>query len=249
MGDDLIKDLEGLKQTAKKLQERSCKKWLIFTLGNTQLNGSQKIYFTPIRIGPTFVMFGAVVFSESEGEKILKNIDGFFSHIFIDCEKKSSLQTVNEFDLFNLERLSHEIVKKSFLRFFKGNDLTVDAIDNFIFHWSSSKRKMLGGSKLLIVGIGNIGTKIALRLVERGCHVYLLSRSEEKSKYIAKFINFTVPAQTIAKASAITFNEAKLLAHEFDCVLLTHTGKMKRNTEIYEQTSDKCLFLEAYTSP
>ena len=64
---------------------------MFFTLGNTKVE-NDIIYILPLRIKEIFVY--AVVFSEVEGKKILKEIDGIFDVIYVDCEKKSKSSTL-----------------------------------------------------------------------------------------------------------------------------------------------------------
>ena len=64
--------------------------------------------------------------------------------VILECQtagsnpkKSKNLESLN--GNFNLERLSHEIIKTSKLRFFKGNDLTVSTIDSLVFNLLKSK--------------------------------------------------------------------------------------------------------------
>ena len=57
----------------------------------------------------------------------------------------------------------------------KGNDLTVDAVD--IFLTNLLKTSLEGRrKKILIIGAGNIGFKIALQMVRKGAKVYLCAQ-------------------------------------------------------------------------
>ena len=63
---------------------------------------------------------------------------------------------------------------------FKGNDLTVDAVDIFL---TNLLKKELEGleEKILIIGAGNIGFKTALQMVERGAKVLFCAQEIGKN--------------------------------------------------------------------
>jgi hypothetical protein len=217
----------------------------VFVLGNTRLNGSDDYYFTPIRRHENIILFGAVVFSEIEAEIILKLADGLFDFIYVDAEKKSKKSFSN--GIFNLERLASELVSKSGLRFYKGNDITTESINNFIVNYFGTKNKLIGGLNILIVGIGNLGFKLALKLVERGASVFLLSRDFKKAKVVSDTINMIKPKETLASVVPINgisdkniFDIAKYL----DVVLLTHLSTIPEYSNFYLSLNSNALFLD-----
>ena len=84
-------------------------------MGNTRVLGPKKYYLTPKRVGKNFILAGIIVFSEEEGRIVLNTIDGLVDIIYVDCEKKSkNLKSKSKKEiLFNLERLSNDIIIKS----------------------------------------------------------------------------------------------------------------------------------------
>ena len=53
--------------------------------------------------------------------------------------------------------------------------------------------------KITIVGAGNIGSKLALILLERGSKIVICRRDFKKSKLIARTINLIKPKNTVEK--------------------------------------------------
>jgi len=232
--DLLIKDILELKAD-KPLK-------LIFSLGNTKTISNESVYFTPIRLGDKFILLGAIVFSEIEGKIILNKIDGVFDLIYIDSEKKSKSIAFKK-GFFNLERLGVETVKKSRLRHYKGNDITVDSIDKLAFNLLEIKGKLVGGSNILIVGLGNIGFKISLKLVERGANTYVLTSNINRSNKLIETINIIKPKETIASVSI--FNQENIqLTKDLDLIILTHLSNIPKNSDIYNRTSEFCDFID-----
>ena len=232
--DQLIKDVLELKAN-KPLK-------LIFSLGNTKTFSNENAYFTPIRFTDKFILLGAIVFSEIEGKAILNKIDGIFDLIYIDSEKKSKSSAYKK-GLFNLERVGIESIKKSKLRHYKGNDITVDSIDKLVFNLLENKRKHIGGSNILIVGFGNIGFKISLKLVERGANIYVLTNNINKSSKLIESINIIKPNETLA--SVKLFDKENIpLNKNLDLIILSHLSTIAENSIIYNRTTESCDFID-----
>jgi hypothetical protein len=102
----------------------------------------------------------------------------------------------------NVERAVRETVKHSRVLTYKGNDLTVDSIENLIVQILSTYPRGLSGKRAAIIGAGNVGSKLALKLVERGMDVSLIRRDRAKLNAIVTALNIIKPAETIAVVSA-----------------------------------------------
>ena len=68
-------------------------------------------------------------------------MDGKFDTIFVDAEKNLIIQKRNY--LINIERSVKENIKKSYLKFYKANDITVDAAENFLEHQYKKIKEIL----------------------------------------------------------------------------------------------------------
>ena len=110
------------------------------------------------------ILAGNLILRETASlPEIIKRFDALVSRFFIDCEVKAGI---------NLGAAVHELIPSNRRHFFKPNDFTVEAADE----WVAQRMPKLEGARVGIVGAGNIGAKLALRLAERGSEVRLVGR-------------------------------------------------------------------------
>ena len=154
--------------------------------------------------------------------------------ILIDSEKKIGMQVGVDNNLlnhFNIKQSETNSKSRSSVEFgnisvivrmvvpeekiieYKPNDITVDAIWTFL----SIKLPRLSGKKIAILGCGNIGFKLALKLVESGVNVAIFRRDSTKGNLMANSINMVKPKTTIATAS---YFESALQASSYCDVLI-----------------------------
>ncbi len=81
----------------------------------------------------------------------------------------------------------------------------------------------IGGKKILILGSGNIGTKLGIKLVESGGNVFLYRRKIKILKNIINTINNIIPKGTLAKAKMI--KNLKLSLNKFHIIVGATGGK------------------------
>ena len=234
MENDLRQSVNNRIQELISLKGNSDKK-IVFSVGNTRVPDSSSYYITPIRFIDDLLISGIVLFSETEGSVVFNLLDGNVDFIFVDCEKKSKN---SQRGFFNLERLSVELIVKSKLFFYKGNDLTVDSIDSFIFQFYKSSKQLLGGKNILVVGVGNVGFKIALKLVERGANVFLKSRDHEKAKLLADTINLIKPSETISRV------QSHSIEVDYDTVILSHLKPLTDNDNVVKSLHSHALIID-----
>ena len=234
MENDLRQSINNRIQELISLKGNSDKK-IVFSVGNTRVPDSSSYYITPIRFIDNLLISGIVLFSETEGSVVFNLLDGNVDFIFVDCEKKSKN---SQRGFFNLERLSVELIVKSKLFFYKGNDLTVDSIDSFIFQFYKSSKQLLGGKNILVVGVGNVGFKIALKLVERGANVFLKSRDHEKAKLLADTINLIKPSETISRV------QSHSIEVDYDTVILSHLKPLTDNDNVVKSLHSQALIID-----
>lgn len=177
-------------------------KFTVFLIGNTSKVIEEDFYTIPLRSYNQFVVTGVIVSGEKIAKDIAKLIDGKVSYIFVDSEKKIIDRNSVSTTPGNIQRAVSEIVSKSILISYKANDLTVEAADLFISEYFSKDVANLGGKKTAIIGSGNIGSKIAAKLVERGSEVSMYRRKTAKLNRVVEYINDSKPKYTIAIASA-----------------------------------------------
>ena len=174
----------------------------VFLIGNTSKVIEGDFYTIPVRSYSQFIVTGAIVSGEKIAKNIAKLIDGKVSYIFIDSEKKIKDKNTISTSLGNIQRAVSEVVTKSILISYKANDLTVDAADQFISEYFAKDVAHLGGKKTAILGMGNIGSKIAAKLVERGSEVSVYRRTTTKLNRVVDYINDSKPKYTLATAKA-----------------------------------------------
>ena len=168
-----------------------------FLIGNTIKIEDGKFYLTPVRNYTQIVLSGVIVYSEEIAKKIAKEVDGLVDYVFVDAEKKISDNHSITGEPGNIERAVKEVIKKSVFISYKSNDLTVDAADAFISEYFSNVRP-IDGKKIAIIGVGNIGSKLAQKMVERGANVSLYRRNRDKLNLI------------VSLAITISFSKSKL---------------------------------------
>ena len=188
-------NFKELKKNIIKIKKKN-KKRIVFTIGNTSKINNNSSYLTPIREFKSFIVMGANIYSEKEAIIITRIIDKYVYCVFVDCEKKIPKNISISGLLSNIERRVKEELKKARFFFYKGNDLTVESVDNFLSYYYKDDIKGLGGKIISILGSGNIGSKLALKFVERGAEVIITRRNIKKLKIITKALNIIKPRFT-----------------------------------------------------
>lgn len=150
----------------------------MFSIASTANTNNLEIMFPAIRETEATICGNILISSKKYLEDVVNEIDGVVDIILVDSETKTQNITNLEIDVRNR-------VKKSKLYTFKPNDLTVEALDALIAQLKSS----IKGNKIVVIGAGNIGSKIALKMVERGANVYITRRNLIKLKTIADGLN------------------------------------------------------------
>jgi len=218
---------------------KSNNKVSIFTISSTgKGNSNQKPYLTPTRQIEHGWSSGTVVYTQTQAILAARAVDGIVDHIFVDAEKKISISFDRDeyilkyfnlklpkdrveanvhVELGNLSAACNPFVIKSDFHEYKPNDLTVDAVWTFL----SNHFKVLSGKKIAIIGAGNIGFKLALKLVESGCSIELVRRSRDRGRLMADVMDIIKPQSTIA---AVHYNQNPLQASIFCDALIGCTN-------------------------
>jgi len=173
-----------------------------FCIGNTRKIDPAGMYFSPIRNTTKMVAGSAIVYNVDQALEFIKIVDGMVDYVLIDSEKKISSEFYDNNNIGNVERAIREVVTKSKILTYKGNDITVDAMDCFVVELLTTHPRGIGGKSAGIIGAGNVGTKLALKLVERGMSVSLFRRNTEKLNKIVEAINYIKPEGTLSRAYA-----------------------------------------------
>ena len=160
------------------------KKKIVFTIGTTSKLGTKKSYLTPLRETRYLNILGINIYNKNDVKKAINKIYELVDYVFIDCEKKIH----NNFNVFEIINYFKSKEKKRFNKIifftYKGNDLTVESADRFLENKYGKNDYTFG-----IIGSGNIGSKLALKLSERGKKVYIYRRNQKKLRIITKALN------------------------------------------------------------
>lgn len=144
---------------------------------------------TDFHIGPVKSFLNDVainiVFNDLKNlNKIINFLDGKIDLFAIDSEVKGKIN--------NLKSETKKFIKKSKSFYFKPNDYTLTSSEMFIGHLSNNQKI----SRALVCGLGNIGSKLALKLLEMGIKVEFVKKSNnKKSNKIAEVINMISSSQ------------------------------------------------------
>ncbi len=206
------------------------KKLAGFTIGNTAKVDQAGLYFTPLRQTTLMVSAGVIVYSERQAIEAAKIADGRVDYILVDAEKKVADEMSCSGEPANVERAVREHIAKSTLWIYKGNDLAVEAVDGLITELTKTQVQGVGGKKVAILGAGNLGCKLALKIVERGGHVYMTRRNRKKLDIIVRALNIIKPEHTIAQAHGLVDNEKA--AHGADILIGASQGTPLINEKI-----------------
>jgi len=213
----------------------------IFTISTTvKMRENGHPFLTPMRRIIHGFIGGSVVFSQTQSVLLCKRIDGMVDQIFVDAEKKIAItlgadeNALRHFgleppsrknyarvhvEMGNLSGACEQYIKKSHFQEYKPNDVTVESV----WHFLSNRYRTLSGKRVAIIGSGNIGFKLALKLVESGSHVELVRRDLWRGTLMADVINIVKPKSTIAIAH---YNSNSLQSSLFCDVLIGCTDGM-----------------------
>lgn len=213
---DILNIIKNIKNNNKK------NKRIGLLIGNTSKSNYKRFYITPIREFNTVIIFGVIIFNITEAKNISKYVDGKVDYIFVDSEKKIKNILLKPKKLGNIERTVKENTKISKVVTYKGNDLTVEALDMLISNLCEKNIRGIGGKKISILGAGNLGSKIAIKLLERGGKVNLFRRNQKKLKTIIQMINLIKPQYTSEKI--IYSKSLSKITNESDFIIGTTDG-------------------------
>lgn len=210
-----------------------------FCIGTTVKPDGSDFFLTPIRETPVVVAGSVVVSSVAAAQAFASALEGRVNYLFADVENKIIGSTGVGDSIEEPVRASLENTK--FIPY-KSNDLTVDAIEKMISSWLIAEGKILNGSVIAILGCGNIGAKLALRMVESGLETRLFRRNREILSSIANGINSTISPASLARA--IPFDDAIEAASGADIVVGLAPGVAVVSTRVVNTMKQGGLIID-----
>ena len=142
----------------------------------------------------------------------------------------------------NIERTVRENFYLEKIFYFKANDLTVEAASNLMELLFVKDIRNVSNKKVLIIGVGNIGFKLSLKLIERGVKVFIYSKNNFKVKKLASAINLVKPKATMNNVKYL--KNIKNNLSDFDVIInASNSSKiiLKNGKTLFKK---KVIFLE-----
>ncbi|OLC93314.1 MAG: hypothetical protein AUI92_03145 [Thaumarchaeota archaeon 13_1_40CM_3_38_6] len=200
----MLKELQrnlGLLKKESSLIERETA--LAITVTTQELENDFKIF--PLRYFMNYVCLPIGIKNIATGIRVAKFFDGKVNTIFVDAENK----------LYACENLFDKvfsIVKRNKVYPVKGNDFTADSAFSIIF----TILKNISRKKILMIGAGNIGSKVALKLIECGAQVFIINSTKLSTYRQANAINVMKPIE--CKSQVIPTTKEKI-PRNLDCIV------------------------------
>ena len=152
-----------------------------------------------------------VVHAWEPAAELVRQADGAVAFIALDGEMKEPFGGQSLLDL-------HVQIRRSTVLYLKVNDLTADGVvASLLPQWGPG----LASKRIIVVGAGNVGAKIAQRLVELGCRVHCHRRDPAAARTVCEAINLLKPAPCTGEALPAASVEA---GSPWDLVLVCTPG-------------------------
>ena len=201
-------NLQSVLSQLKQLHSFASKYQLYFILSlSSSREKEASCYLGGMRVSESFLLVSLVNLSQKNVEVLAEYINNNVDAILVDVEKKHPFES----NIFSSDR--DLILKPTFSNIFAAAFELCDV--PHIIPWSPSRLTAeaaisrirsfaggnLSGSHVTVIGLGSIGFKIALSLVEEGSTVSCFSRNVEKTARLVQAINDIKSPYTISTAS------------------------------------------------
>ncbi|PFT87576.1 hypothetical protein COK81_20060 [Bacillus thuringiensis] len=200
---DIYKDIHSrVDEEIKYLQSVKNQTVAIISMTARRSSGFQVL---PRREALGYTAVNFLVTALDQARECLLFIDGKVEYLLIDIEQKQNVELAEE---------ARKIIKTSKITTCKPNDTTIESCDLLIRHHFKDN---IENKSILIIGSGNLSTKMALRLAERQAEVSMHSRNYSKTKEITEALNLILPKY--AQYSIYALKEIKERHETFDVML------------------------------
>ena len=201
-------DLEEFRMSGKSEQSID----IFCTVSSIAADAGYDAYLTPIRHFGEVCVFGVVVSSQKQISMVIEVFRHLVTGFIFDAEKKldaqysggfvgNSVAKPLELEYGNLNGYARRYVRPEQFFEFKANDTTADSIWYFL---TQKYPGLIAGKKIAVLGAGNLGLKVGLKVLESGATVRLYRRDFNKGVAAANFMNILKPRGTLANASAVS---------------------------------------------
>ena len=203
-------------------------KQTIFTLNISGKPDDINVVYPSIQESSSYLMANCEMTNEDEIIELCKTIDGI-DFILVDDEKKRK-------HLFTILDDIRKVVKNSAVLTYKDDHAWAAGIDNFI----ASYFENLFGLKIGIMGIGNIGMKLAVSLAERGARVFIFDRNINSEK-IRALNNIKIPSSPFE----IEWAQSKNKLSKGAIILIGIDREYKIDKSMVENMNGKGMIIDA----
>jgi len=197
---ELEKKIRGIKKEAVLKNHKSA---LVISITTQDFDNEMKIF--PNRSFGNYVCLPVGIRTDKIGKKIVRYADGKVDVIFVDIENKIK-------SCKNIFTKIQSCIRKSKVYAIKGNDFTADSAFAIVL----TILKSLTAKKVCVIGAGNIGSKVALKLLESGAKVFIINSNKKSSIRMAKAINTIKPAECDGEVVPTSKGE---IPQGLDCVI------------------------------
>ncbi len=200
----MLRELNEWIEKIKK-ESKSKKRKTALAITVTTQNFPYELKIFPIRYLEKYICLPVGIKNDKIASRLAKYVDGKVDVIFVDAENKLS-------NCKNIFKKIRKIMHHSKIYPIKGNDFTADATFGIV----CNVLKDPTDKKICIIGAGNIGSKVALKLLECGAKVYIINSNKNSSLKVTKAINALKPRECVDLAKAITKKQIPL---NLDCII------------------------------
>jgi hypothetical protein len=203
----------------------------VLLVGNTTKPFAGSFYTTPIRVSRDHVIGGVICNDYEFLREWTDRISNEFTALFVDVEVKHI-----EPGVAHPWRQMEQMFPNVWRLPYKSNDLTSHAFQDYFNHLFFDSRRAL------IIGAGNIGSKVAQFLVESGVDTTVFRRDSTKCRQIADGINASLPSGVIARAHWLAdLNQA---AGKYDLIVLATPGAPIFGDALFERLGNPKYILD-----
>lgn len=192
---------------------------------------SEDIKIFPTRTVDRYICLPIAIKKNITAKKIIKFFDSKVGVFFIDVENKIG-------GCENILSKNFSMLKKSKIFQIKSNDFTAESAFAFLSNFFIP----LSNKKIFIIGSGNIGSKLALKLVECGCNVFIKNSTKNSTKKTANAINTLKPKECSNKIIPILTKIPKM-----DCIISFTRGDLAIDSELLKIVKKRGLILDGGT--
>jgi len=233
--------------SSRLIEVNSFNKTTIFAVSTTAKK-ENSAYLTPIRVNENFVLAGCIIFDQKNLHSLLEKLDGEVDILLADSENplpkritkfnEKPDKKIDRTEDKTVSKICFKCIKESKIFEFKPNDITVNAAWSFL----SQRLNYLSGSRVCILGAGNIGSKLALKLAECGAEVRVSRRNFQKGDHIVKGLNLIKPECSTPKICF--YSDALEASLGVDVLIGTSSGSQIIDEDIVKRLDRECLIVD-----